>query len=106
MVARDAGNPTPFETLRFLSISIVDANENRPEFSDAANPYKISIKENSGRDVKIGRIQATARSKHNRDVYYYLLLGNEDNSFVVDKSTGDIFTNKSLDRWVTIFICV
>ncbi|CAD6991441.1 unnamed protein product [Ceratitis capitata] len=98
LVARDAGNPTPFETLRFLSISIVDANENRPEFSDAANPYKISIKENSGRDVRIGRIQATARSKHNRDVYYYLLLGNEDNAFVVDKATGDIYTNKSLDR--------
>ncbi|XP_039957046.1 cadherin-87A [Bactrocera tryoni] len=103
LVARDAGNPTPFETLRFLSISIVDANENRPEFPDAANPYKISIKENSGRDVKIGRIQATARSKHNRDVYYYLLLGNEDNAFVVDKATGDIYTNKSLDREDTDF---
>ncbi|XP_036327722.1 cadherin-87A [Rhagoletis pomonella] len=98
LVARDAGNPTPFETLRFLSISIVDANENRPEFPDASNPYKISIRENSGREVKIGRIQATARSKHNRDVYYYLLLGNEDSAFIVDKATGDIYTNKSLDR--------
>ncbi|XP_067636828.1 cadherin-87A [Eurosta solidaginis] len=98
LVARDAGNPTPFETLRFLSISIVDANENRPEFPDVSNPYKIAIKENMGRDIKIGHIQATTRSKHNRDVYYYLLLGNEDSAFVVDKATGDIFTNRGLDR--------
>ncbi|XP_068152287.1 cadherin-87A [Drosophila tropicalis] len=97
LVARDAGNP-PFESLRLLSVSIVDANENRPEFPDASNPYKVSINENSGRDVKIGHIQAGSRSKHNRDIFYYMLLGNEDGAFYVDKLTGDIYTNKSLDR--------
>ncbi|XP_017083648.2 LOW QUALITY PROTEIN: cadherin-87A [Drosophila eugracilis] len=97
LVARDAGNP-PFESLRLLSVSIVDANENRPEFPDASNPYKVSINENSGRDVKIGHIQAASRSKHNRDIFYYMLLGNEDGAFYVDKLKGDIYTNKSLDR--------
>ncbi|XP_030078648.1 cadherin-87A [Drosophila hydei] len=97
LVARDAGNP-PFESLRLLTVSIVDANENRPEFPDASNPYKVSINENSGRDVKIGHIQAASRSKHNRDIFYYMLLGNEDGAFYVDKLTGDIYTNKSLDR--------
>lgn len=77
----------------------MDANENRPEFPDNANPYRISINENSERNVKIGKIAATSRSKHNRDVYYYMLLGNEDGAFVVDKNTGDIYTNKSLDRY-------
>lgn len=98
LVARDNGNPKPFETLRFLTISIIDANENRPEFPDASNPYKISILENNERNIKIGRIQATARNKHNKDVFYYMLLGNEDGAFVVDKTTGDIYTNKTLDR--------
>ncbi|KAH8382777.1 hypothetical protein KR009_005221 [Drosophila setifemur] len=97
LLARDAGNP-PFESLRLLTVSIVDANENRPEFPDASNPYKVSINENSGRDVKIGHIQAASRSKHNRDIFYYMLLGNEDGAFYVDKLTGDIYTNKSLDR--------
>ncbi|TDG52178.1 hypothetical protein AWZ03_001459 [Drosophila navojoa] len=97
LVARDAGNP-PFESLRLLTVSIVDANENRPEFPDASNPYKVSINENSGRDVKIGHIQAASRSKHNRDIFYYMLLGNEDGAFYVDKLSGDIYTNKSLDR--------
>ncbi|XP_037950631.1 cadherin-87A [Teleopsis dalmanni] len=103
LVARDAGNPKPFETLRFLSISILDENENTPEFLDVNNPYKISINENSGRNVKVGHIQASVRSKHNKDVYYYMLLGNEDGAFVVDKRTGDIYTNKSLDRETTEF---
>ncbi|XP_013102305.2 cadherin-87A isoform X1 [Stomoxys calcitrans] len=103
LVARDNGNPKPFETLRFLTISIIDANENRPEFPDASNPYKISIMENNERNVKIGKIQATARNKHNRDVFYYMLLGNEDGAFVVDKTTGDIYTNKTLDREITDF---
>ncbi|XP_062126234.1 cadherin-87A [Drosophila sulfurigaster albostrigata] len=97
LVARDSGNP-PFESLRLLTVSIVDANENRPEFPDAANPYKVPISENSARDVKVGHIQAASRSKHNRDIFYYMLLGNEDGAFYVDKLTGDIFTNKSLDR--------
>ncbi|KAM7364223.1 cadherin 87A isoform 3-T5 [Cochliomyia hominivorax] len=101
LVARDAGNPTPFETLRFLTVSIIDANENRPEFPDSNNPYRINIVENNERNVKIGKIQATARNKHNKDVYYYMLLGNEDGAFAVDKTTGDIFTNKSLDRETT-----
>lgn len=100
-MARDAGNPKPFETLRFLTVSIIDANENRPEFPDSSNPYRIPIVENNERNVKIGKIQATARNKHNKDVFYYMLLGNEDGAFAVDKSTGDIYTNKSLDRETT-----
>ncbi|XP_061400398.1 cadherin-87A [Musca vetustissima] len=103
LVASDNGNPKPFETLRFLTISIIDANENRPEFPDASNPYKISILENNERNIKIGKIQATARNKHNKDVFYYMLLGNEDGAFVVDKATGDIYTNKTLDRETTDF---
>lgn len=31
-------------------------------------------------------------------VYYYLLWGNEDGAFTLDRSDGNIFTNKSLDR--------
>lgn len=101
LVARDSGNPTPFEALRFLTISIIDANENRPEFPDANNPYRIQIVENVLPNIKIGKIQAAARNKHNKDVYYYMLLGNEDGAFAVDKTTGDIYTNKTLDRETT-----
>lgn len=52
----DHGSPTWYETLRFLTVLLVDTNDNRPEFPDSAtaNPYKFYVKENSERDIRIG----------------------------------------------------
>lgn len=102
LVARDHGVPTNFEVLRFLSILLVDNNEGNPEFPDASNPYKFSIAENSERDLRIGKIQAilhdSGRERESHAIYYYILLGNEDGAFYIDKTSGDVFSNKSLDR--------
>lgn len=106
LVAQDHGTPTHFEQLRFLTILLVDVSENNPEFPDASNPYKFFIAENSDRDIRIGKIQAIIHDSGHQDsnshnIFYYILLGNEDGAFYVDKITGDIFTNKSLDRETT-----
>lgn len=104
LVARDHGVPTNFEQLRFLTILIVDNNEYNPEFPDASNPYKFSIAENGERDIRIGKIQAFVHDsgrlgeRDSHAVFYYILMGNEDGAFYIDKVSGDIFTNKSLDR--------
>lgn len=99
LVARDQGMPSHFESLRFLTILIVSVNENKAEFPDASNPYKFFIVENSDRGIRIGKIQAYLRDKDpHTNVYYYMLLGNENGAFYVDKKTGDVFTNRSLDR--------
>lgn len=99
LVARDQGVPSPFESLRFLTILLVNVNENKPEFPDASNPYKFYITENSARDIRIGKIQAFM---HDRDanvgINYYMLLGNENGAFRVDKRSGDLYTNQTLDR--------
>uniref|UniRef100_A0A182QKL0 Cadherin domain-containing protein n=1 Tax=Anopheles farauti TaxID=69004 RepID=A0A182QKL0_9DIPT len=97
LVARDQGTPAWFETLRFLTVLLVDVNENYPEFPDASNPYKFFITENGARDVRIGKIQAFLDSA-NPSIYYYMLLGNEDGAFYVDKTSGDLYTNRSIDR--------
>lgn len=100
LVARDQGTPSPYETVRFLTVLLVDINENHPEFPDASNPYKFYVTENNPRDLRIGKIQAMLH-EHNHyhsNIYYYIFLGNEDGAFRVDKSTGDIYTNKPLDR--------
>lgn len=55
-MVRDQGTPSWFETLRFLTIHLVDVNENKPEFPDASNPYKFFILENSPTDIRIGII--------------------------------------------------
>lgn len=99
LVARDQGVPSSFETLRFLTILLVSKTDMKPEFPDASNPYKFYITENSARDIRIGKIQAFM---HDRDanigIYYYMLLGNENGAFYVDKRTGDVYTNRTLDR--------
>lgn len=101
LVAMDHGSPTWYETLRFLTVLLVDINDNRPEFPDSAsaNPYRFYIKENSERNIRIGKIQAIDKDegKHAK-VYYYILSGNEDQGFYVDKSDGSLYTNKSFDR--------
>lgn len=100
LVARDQGSPSYFESLRFLTILIVSVNENKAEFPDASNPYKFFIVENSDRGIRIGKIQAYLRDKDpHTSVYYYMLMGNENGAFYVDKKSGDVFTNSSsLDR--------
>lgn len=99
LVVRDQGTPSWFETLRFLTIHLVDANENKPEFPDASMPYKFFIVENAGRDIRIGKIQAAIKERDaTTPIYYYMILGNENSAFYLDKNTGDLYTNLSLDR--------
>lgn len=108
LVARDHGTPVPFETLRFLTITLVDQTENRPEFPDASNPYHFRVYENGERAERIGQIRAATKERKGdgRDggqetvtpIYYYMLLGNENWAFTLDKLTGDVYTNRTLDR--------
>lgn len=80
---------------------LVDTNDNRPEFPDSAstNPYKFYVTENSDKDIRIGQVKALDKDegKHAK-VFYYILAGNEDNCFYIDKLDGSLYTNKSFDR--------
>lgn len=98
----DQGQPNPFNALTFLTILLVDMNENRPEFPDASNPYKFSVQENGEAQQRIGKIQAMVEERDD-PIYYYLILGNEEGAFAVDKTSGDVYTTKTLDRWAFKF---
>lgn len=106
LVARDHGRPVPFETLRFLTITLVDPAENRPEFPDASNPYRLRVWENGERGERIGQIRAATKEHPAAgggiapavQIYYHMLLGNENWAFTLDRLTGDLYTNRSLDR--------
>ncbi|KAK0157779.1 hypothetical protein PV328_011474 [Microctonus aethiopoides] len=96
LVAADHGSPTYYETLRLLTILLVDTNDNVPEFYE---DYNFQISENRPKDVVIGRVIAEDKDegRHAR-VYYYIESGNDEHSFYIDKSDGTIYTNKSFDR--------
>lgn len=96
LVAADHGSPTPYETLRLLTILLVDTNDNLPEFLDS---YSFQISENRPKNTEIGQVIAQDKDegRHAR-VYYYITSGNTNSSFYIDKTTGTLFTNKSFDR--------
>lgn len=93
----DQGQPNPFSSLTFLTILLVDMDENRPKFPDASNPYKFYVQENGQPHERIGKIQAMITDRDD-PIYYYVILGNEEASFSVDKTSGDIYTLKTMDR--------
>ncbi|XP_017767839.1 PREDICTED: cadherin-87A isoform X2 [Nicrophorus vespilloides] len=101
LVARDHGMPKWFETVRYLTILLVDMNDNRPEFPDTktTNPYIFYVDENDEKNLRIGQVKALDRDegKHAK-VYYYMLAGDEDHAFRLDKLDGSLYTNKSFDR--------
>jgi len=56
LVAKDHGTPISHETLRFLTVLLVDTNDNRPEFpvTETTNPYSFRVTENSQINLLVG----------------------------------------------------
>ncbi|XP_024937586.1 cadherin-87A isoform X2 [Cephus cinctus] len=96
LVAADHGSPTTYETLRLLTVLLVDTNDNVPQFYDE---YTFNVPENRPKDYFVGKVIAEDKDegRHAR-VYYYIEAGNEERAFYIDKSDGSIYTNKSFDR--------
>ncbi|XP_012135516.1 cadherin 87A isoform X2 [Megachile rotundata] len=98
LVAADHGTPTAYETLRLLTIQLVDTNDNAPQFFDE---YHFHVSENRPKDYFIGKVTAEDKDEgRHAKVYYYIEAGNEDYAFYLDKSDGSIYANKSFDREV------
>ncbi|KAH1027486.1 hypothetical protein HUJ05_000983 [Dendroctonus ponderosae] len=101
LVARDHGSPKWFQEERHLTVLLVDENDNRPEFPGtvAANPYHFYVTENNEPDTLIGHVQALDRDegKH-AAVYYYILSGNKNSEFRLNKIEGNLYATKSFDR--------
>ena len=73
LVAADHGSPTYYETLRLLTILLVDTNDNVPEFNDE---YNFHVPENRPKDYVVGKVTAEDKDegRHAR-VYYYIEAG-------------------------------
>ncbi|CAN7991662.1 unnamed protein product, partial [Ixodes pacificus] len=101
LVARDHGNPAPFETLRFLTVVLKDIDDNAPLFprTKESSPYMFHIKENLNPGFHVGRVQAIDLDvNENAMVYYYIIDGNWNREFTIDKLQGIIYSNASFDR--------
>ncbi|KAK9891762.1 hypothetical protein WA026_016560 [Henosepilachna vigintioctopunctata] len=101
LAARDHGSPVWYETERYLTILLVDMNDNKPEFPDTqtTNPYRFYVTENNEVHTRIGQVKALDRDEGNHGkIYYYIVMESEPGAFYVDKLDGSIFANMSFDR--------
>nr|OXU29140.1 hypothetical protein TSAR_006401 [Trichomalopsis sarcophagae] len=96
LVAADHGSPTAYETLRLLTVLLIDTNDNVPEFYEE---YNFNVPENRPKDYYVGKVTAEDKDEgRHAKVYYYIKAGNADRAFYIDKSDGSIYTNRSFDR--------
>ena len=62
LVARDRGTPVPYETLRFLTVLLVDANDNEPRFPTEVPgeppTFRFRVTENGPPDMLVGEFLA------------------------------------------------
>ncbi|CAI9732107.1 protocadherin Fat 1 isoform X3 [Octopus vulgaris] len=98
VIAYDKGFPRMSSTAT-LNIHLLDVNDNPPEFEHTM--YKGEVRE----DIGIGRVlQVLAASKDvgvNAEISYYIIAGNEQHRFKIDKTTGVLYVNKPLDHELT-----
>ncbi|PSN52632.1 hypothetical protein C0J52_14597, partial [Blattella germanica] len=101
LVAKDHGNPISHETLCFFTVVLVDTNDNRPEFpvSEATSPYNFRVQENLPEGYVVGKVSAVDRDEgHHAQIFYHILIGNEEEYFHLDRISGTITTTTPFDR--------
>ncbi len=97
--AADSGQPQPLSDVTEVEVSVLDVNDNSPEFSKEV--YSGSLSENAPLGTKVLRVSAFDRDERdNGKVSYEIADGASDidHAFLVDHVSGDIRSNVSLDR--------
>lgn len=94
--AVDLGEP-PLSNLATLNISVIDSNDNQPQFTQTS--YNARIREDSLVGDKILQVQANdLDSGENGHVSYSIVRGDRLHQFSIEKSTGYVSVASQLDR--------
>ncbi|KAM7042581.1 protocadherin alpha-2-like isoform 3-T3 [Acridotheres tristis] len=98
LTATDGGRPSLTGTME-LVISVLDANDNAPQFNQSV--YKVQLPENATEGRIVARVNATdADEGSNKEFSYSILssipIGNKE-IFTIDSRTGEIRLTGTLD---------
>uniref|UniRef100_A0A3B4TJP7 Cadherin-23 n=1 Tax=Seriola dumerili TaxID=41447 RepID=A0A3B4TJP7_SERDU len=103
IVARDMGQPVPYETTQPLQVALLDIDDNEPVFLKPPRgslPYqKLTVPEHSPPGTVVGNITRAvdADEGSNAIVYYFIAGGNSDGNFGLSLD-GELKLHKDLDR--------
>ncbi len=93
LTASDGGNPKRTDTAQ-VNITVENANDNAPEF-EPGSPV-VNVSEAVAIGTNVVKFQAT--DKDGNSLAFLITAGNTGDTFSVDKNTGVLTTNASLDR--------
>ncbi|XP_075298275.1 protocadherin alpha-2-like [Opisthocomus hoazin] len=98
LTASDGGRPPLTGTLELL-ISVLDANDNAPQFNQSV--YKVQLPESAAAGTVFLKLSATDNDEgSNREIYYSfsdtISTGIQD-LFIIDRNSGEIRTAGELD---------
>ncbi|XP_056903807.1 cadherin-23 [Takifugu flavidus] len=103
IVARDMGQPVPYETTQPLQVALLDIDDNEPVFLKPPRgslPYqKMTIPEHSPPGTMVGNVTRAvdADEGSNAVVYYFIAGGNSDGNFGLSLD-GELKLYRDLDR--------
>ncbi|VDH90723.1 protocadherin-16/23 [Mytilus galloprovincialis] len=93
--ARDNGKQKIRSATAKVKITVTDANDNNPIFSQSA--YVFKIQENNGGSTVVGKVTATDRDIGNNSKLEYSII-DQVSDFSINPFLGEISTTKTLDR--------
>uniref|UniRef100_A0A667XGE9 FAT atypical cadherin 4 n=1 Tax=Myripristis murdjan TaxID=586833 RepID=A0A667XGE9_9TELE len=93
--ARDQGFP-PYSSYEKVEITVLDVNDNHPVFDK--EPFHAEILENLSPQWVLMVSAVDQDSGPNGLLEYAIIDGNKENSFSVNRATGEIRTTRPLDR--------
>uniref|UniRef100_A0A671XIT7 Cadherin-23 n=1 Tax=Sparus aurata TaxID=8175 RepID=A0A671XIT7_SPAAU len=103
IVARDMGQPVPYETTQPLQVALLDIDDNEPVFLKPPRgslPYqKLTVPEHSRPGTVVGNVTRAvdADEGSNAVVYYFIAGGNSDGNFGLSLD-GELKLHRDLDR--------
>uniref|UniRef100_A0A8C1MUD6 FAT atypical cadherin 4 n=1 Tax=Cyprinus carpio TaxID=7962 RepID=A0A8C1MUD6_CYPCA len=93
--ARDQGFP-PYSAYEKVEITVLDVNDNHPTFEQ--EPFHAEILENLSPQRVLIVSAFDQDSGPNGQLEYAIIEGNKENSFSINRATGEIRTTRPLDR--------
>ncbi|XP_052077487.1 protein dachsous-like [Mytilus californianus] len=93
--ARDNGKQIIRSAVAQVKITVTDANDNNPIFSQSA--YMFKIQENNAGSTTVGQVKATDRDIGNNSKLEYSII-DQISDFSINPFNGQITTTKTLDR--------
>ncbi|TDG46679.1 hypothetical protein AWZ03_006859 [Drosophila navojoa] len=96
VVAKDAALKNPLSSTANITITVLDDNDNAPEFTQSSS--EISVLETSPSGTELMRFRASdADQGVNSQVVFSITAGNRRDTFHIDSISGSLYLHKSLD---------